>query len=857
MALTNGTKKLLRTDSLGIGRGAHYHVVYLNEQDGRGVMSFDDDHTHEVIWQPATEPQVDPMGNVLMEGSPAQWVVGPGPDGHTHQFEEVRTKAEKKKEDEEQVVKEVHRLYLEACDAESESLKAAKEADDFYRGEQWEPDVKRRLEGDNRAALTINFTQHYIHKLCGHQRKQRTDIQYAPVGDGDERVADAYSYVAKHVQEQCFFDREESKVFKDAAVPGRGVYNFRISFDRNLQGDILIEHYPWTDIVFGPHDKEDLSDCEYLVKSKMFSLAKLKQLWGDKVEDIEASHEMLMDPTREPTVGYATDNYSHPDRSWPAVMLGSQVLIDIARKNYRVLECWRRTYVKVSVLANSGEEFFFPAHGWSSKDVKKVETMPGFAVIDRTVPKMRITKVAGSRVLSDEDPAKLPIDDFFAVPVYCERRAGRFWGAVELVKDSQRELNKRRSQTVDIGNKIAGAYGWFYDSQTFPDNEKEKAKKNINKPGFFIEVNDSGKLPVQQEGAGFPAGIAELMDMAAQTVAAFLDTTVEDAGANTSNMAILTRQQQKLAGHEELFDNLSFSKRKLGRLLLHAIRAYYSPERIIRILKNRSVREDVNLGGQPLEEFSDAELYQILENAEVADYDVAVVESAWSPTSKMAMFSTLSELMAKGAPIPAEMLIELAPQIPEASKQKMLEQLAAQAEADSQAQQATADAEVEKTLAAKGIFTPRVQSLMSGQSGMAEGFAPEMPPQDPMMGGGMAEGSMVMPTGDAMQGAAQMMNAMPDEQGFDPSMPMPQGSMGDPNTVTPEVVASYAEEQAREERVMAMTQQMLEVVKQIQPPPITINIDNSKPRKTVGQIVTDQEGNKQAVFQDVPDEVVA
>lgn len=839
----NGPKSLKKTDAVGFGRNVHDHLVYINEEKGVGAMSpAKDGHVHQVVWQPyqpPTEPQFDPMtGQMIAEGMPEVpegWVISPHElDGHTHTLGEVPLKRAPKKELEETLVAEVHGLFRTARQIEGESFEKGKEADEFYDGDQWPHDKKTEREANNRACLVLNYAQHFINKLCGTQRRQRGDIKYAPVGEGDGRVADAYSYAAKHVQEQCFYEREEAKVFKDAAVPGRGLFNLYVNFERSLQGDIVVEHLPWFRAAFGEHEKEDLSDCEFLVKSRMYSLMKMKQLWPGKAEEIERDAEAFFEePTAHMT--YTGDQYAQSENR-NQIILGEDVLVDTVRKEYRVIECWRRKYEKVSVLVNLQDEFYLPAFRWNAKDIESVRLLPGFVVVERNLPKIRITKVAGSKVLSDEDPADLPVDDFFLVPVYNEKRGNKFYGKIEAIKDSQREVNYRRSQTVDIGNMMS-SYGWFIDDTIFPENEREKFKKLINKPGFVITLTQLERQPARVEGSKFPSEIANLIDMSANTIAQFLDTTVEDAGANTSGSAIHQRQQQKMLGHEQLFDNLAFAKRKVGRLLLHMIRKYYSPERILRILKNRSVREEIKLGDQGLEDFSDQEIVSMLETADAADYDVAVVESTWSPTSRMATFSVLSDLMAKGAAIPPDLLIQLAPDIPEAIRQKMLESLAAQSESDAQGAQAMADAEVEKTLAAKGIYTPRVLSMIQGGvgegGGMGEIPSPETPAMMPPEMGGMPPQASPAP----MEGLQEV----------SPLPPLtPEGQ-----ALSPEVILADVEKEERENRMMEMTAQLVEAVQKLQPPPVVVNNYLAKPSKSVGNIVRDPNGNAQIVVEDV------
>ena len=86
------------------------------------------------------------------------------------------------------------------------------------------------------------------------------------------------------MSDQNDFESEESEVCDDQRITGRGFFNMYIDYDTNIEGEIIIEQFSWDDCYLGPHKKKDLSDCEYLNKTKWFSGPKIKQLWPDKAD---------------------------------------------------------------------------------------------------------------------------------------------------------------------------------------------------------------------------------------------------------------------------------------------------------------------------------------------------------------------------------------------------------------------------------------------------------------------------------------------------------------------------------------------------------------------------------------------
>jgi hypothetical protein len=718
-------KSLKKLSRSGLGRAAHGHIIYLNDETGVGLCSTDMGHTHEIVYQPPVQPQLDEMGNEIAPGSPGGFFVQPALDGHTHEIQEYTLKAAKKKEDEAQVLADVRELFKTGRDLEKDSLKKAKESEDFYAGKHWDEQERNRLESLSRAAVTINKIEKNVDQICGMQRQERTDIRFVPQEGGDQKVADILNVTTKHILNRCFFSREESAVFEDAVIAGRGLFNVFVRFDSDLRGEIVVEKFPYLDVVFGPHEKLDLSDCEYLVKHRWFSKAKLEQLWPDKVDEIQKDFEDYLLP--EPHVQYSHDQYASSDNTYA---VGGDIMVNLAKKEYRVLECWRKVYEKASVVANAQEDFYFNAYGWDAKDLRSARTIPGFFVIENNITKFRVTKVAGGVVLSDEFPAELPADDFFVIPVYAKKRGYEFWGKVESAKDAQKYVNKNYSLALDIGNKMS-AYGWFYDGGTFPENEREKFKRLSSSPGFMIELTSVAQPPMKVEGTKFPSELINLMELGKNEITEQMNIIITPNGANESGNLFAQRRNDKLLGSEYLFDNLSFAKQKLGRLLIKLIQKYYTPDRITRIVRNASSKDPVELAGQPVDEFSDQDIMDMLTTTDLEQYDVEVTESTWSPSMRLSTFMLLSELARSGQPIPPEALLEFA-DMPSDVRNKLVSMMAQQGQAQASAEQAKADAEIQKTLIAQGQIPPAVQ-----QKFLIQQPQEEQPPMEANQGPGI------------------------------------------------------------------------------------------------------------------------
>ena len=736
----------------------HYHIVYCDHDAGVAQCApAADGHTHEIQYTPAQPPipeqppgQDPNTGQPIppqpgQPGQPSQITVMPSEDGHMHDgLIAYVPEQSKSKDKDDKVVSDVLTLFKTAMELERESRRDAIRAEDFVWGEQWDVSLKNKLEGENRACLTINKTGKYINQLCGHQRMNRMSLGVLPTEDGDESIAEVLNVVMSHDFEQCNYPREESLVFKDQVTMGRGSVNVKMDFTNDLQGKFVAERMEWDHVVYGSHRKHDLEDCEYQVKHKLFSIAKIRQLWPKFAKELETAKEVVdsvagldaeeQSEVRDMHVTFPDSQYAHSDNKYPVTVDGV-TMVDVAKKEYRVLECWRRQYRKVFVAANPKAELFINLHGWKREDAESVAYLQGFQLVETTMPQMRITTICSGLLLSDSDPADLELADFHTVPVYGEKRKDRFKGLVHDAMDVQRELNKRRSQTIDICNRMA-SYNYYVTPDTFIDEtELERFKRESSTAGAVFTVTDEDRPPRASEGIKFPSEVAALQQQSDVDLREMIDVTVEPTGSREAAQSLAQRQKMSLMGKEEYFDNLAFANRQVGRIWLSFVQRYYSPQRILKIFGQRAAKEQVEINGQPYDPAIHLqELEQKLKDADLTKYDVSIGESAYSPTMKMSTSATIQEIAARGGPVPPQMLIDSL-DVPETKKRKMMKMFEQSQEAEAQTASNSRNMEIEKTLIAQGMIPPKVaQEFGVGQAVPQQGQQPQQgaQPQPPM-----------------------------------------------------------------------------------------------------------------------------
>ncbi len=718
----------------GNGLKPHRHICFLDSGRAVAMCSTEEGHLHEIVYIPAVPaqeeiPEVpeqqDPVsgeiipgqpGQPAVEGKPERWEMAPAEDGHTHTdlegafiTEEIPRKNPQKPMDNAEIIKEVHQYFKAAWENEYDSYQKMLVSEDFYMGNQWTESEKNYLTQRDRACLTINDTAKEINKLAGHQSQSKTDFKLQPVGGTDQGVCDIGNIVIKNITEQCYYEREEAKVFLDGIIGGRGNFNLYVDKMRNPEGDIKIERFSPKDVRYGEHEKEDLEDCEFLLKDKMYSLGRLKAMYEDFADELDTAFTNMdaLKAILAPNEDKSRDPYDQGTETQISLLSGEIKIIDVERKELRVMELWRKRFIKVPVVVNTEFNFYYDGYGLTKQVLKSIKTLEDFFIVDRVVPKIVLSRVCGMSVLEYQNPANLPADDFFMVPFYCNKRNGEYWGKIEDIKDLQREVNKRHSQAIDIGNKCAG-YGYVYDSQTFANKKDEdNFLKNRSSAGFAIKVQDSANPPKEIVGGEFPAVISQLLTLSHQNISELMNITVNPNGANESNSMFTYRQKLLFAGNQYVMDNLKFTKVQLGRLLVKVIQDLYSAERVWDILvdENSKAEGGLQIGGKPFVEYAFEDIERLLNDNDLTKTQVIVTEGVYSPSIRMSIFAILAELKQGGAEVPLELLFEFA-DLPKDVKDKVLVQLNTSAEAAGVEQKDKNATELIKTAMGKGQPMP-------------------------------------------------------------------------------------------------------------------------------------------------------
>ena len=681
--------ELKKTSTYG-KKKQHYHIAYFFN-DIEGITSTNDDHSHKIINIPSQSPVFDTI-NPEIQINPAViggWQVQES-DNHTHLIEDYipKPKSLEKKSDEE-IISDALEIIGEIDKIEEPSIVKAEESFDMYCNNQWPEQLKSELESKDRAAVTANKMEQKHDILVGYQTQNRTEPKFYPVEGGDAITADILQYLFKDIFENCNYQKEKSKSFSDTIKVGRGLFNIYEDYTKDIRGEIVIERFPWRQAGFNSHNKEDLSDCESMYKYKWYSKENVKAMYPDIV--------ITESDNRKNKTGKVYDKLDDK-------YIHSEYFQSKNGKNVKVIELWRKIFERSYILVNSNDNFVYNSYGWKDSDINSVLTIPGFYKIPRVNEKYRVTLFTENVLFEDS----YVNEKFYPlVPVYAKKEDDNFWGKLETVKDMQVMINKSWSLFIDILNKIAG-YFWIIDSNTFDNiNEENNFKNNSSASGGVFKIADINRPPIKQEGVKFPVEIVKAIELFNYELREIMNIDLSMLGLGSENSGVLLKQKiaQQLIGNDYIFDNLSFAEKQVCRIVINKIKKIYTPDRIYRIienLNNRDINNPIQIAGKPLTEYPPEEIMKILEVSDWEKHDTIISESAESPSVMMTSYLSLIDMAGRGAQIPQELFMELAP-IPEAIKNKVRNGMMIQSKQEMDMENKKYDTEIQKTVLSKTL----------------------------------------------------------------------------------------------------------------------------------------------------------
>ena len=601
----------------------------------------------------------------------------------------------------------INECYTEAKSAWQGFFDELQEDYRFYMSDQWSAADLALAEKKKFPALNLNYIKKTIDLVSGYERQNKGDIKVLPIEGSDEFISEIMTKVIKWTMLQKNNEFISSQSFKDAIIGGMGFLEVYMDFDKDpINGDIRLRKISPFDMLLDPYfTSNDLSDADYIIRHKKVSKTKLKVMYPKMADKIEALQGGIVsdDIVRTPQV--------------PSDRKTKMLVVEYWHKVYKQADFLINTQSPGEVHQFDGTEEELMATLLENPHFKVIKKKIPQIHLTTTIDKQLIVYDGISTQSKTEYPF-IPIFCFHESS-YVDDVSLKIQGLIRSLKDAQREKNKRRSAIQQAINTMPHS-GFMVPNNSVDDIN---TLRNSAGPGKIIKYNAQKGKPEPIMPPPMPSSIMQLEMMFGDDIkhiGANPDMLGMQQGKNDPGITIQLRQRQGLTSLQEIFDSYSYAKRMLGRIIIDLIGDHFSNGKIKRILGDylpydmqkaqmveqiKQIREEMQqikpptTAGMIPENQEDQIALQQVENQKLAAqnqimameqeiarlqdglqevdqeeaefwakfdelrvtarFDVAIDETANSPTSRVADLASLTQSAQYGVPIPPEAIVEL------------------------------------------------------------------------------------------------------------------------------------------------------------------------------------------------------
>lgn len=541
-------------------------------------------------------------------------------------------------EDKDKLIKEIRRNLRAYTDHFRGWRTEAREAYDFFAGNQWSDEDKQILVAQGRPAVVFNRIARTINAVTGLELQNRQEVNYKPITTDDTGVNDLMNCAAKWTRSNCDAEDEESEAFQDTLICGIGATETLMDYSTDPDGMAVVERCDPFEVAVDPRAKKrNFDDAKWTARAKGYSKEEFDALGyldedGNPI-DPEGKESDIWGDDADVSIGHADDEYKHDDTSEDNKQKDDTYTV--IKYQYICEEVFYRVASQGQIVELTEDEH---------EAIKAVLPQLGIKAVRQTRKVYKQAIVCRDTILEESES---PITGFSIrfITGLRDRNNNIWFGLVQLMKDPQRWANKWLSQIQYILNSNAKG-GIMYETDAFANPKKAKAE--WNKPDSWSEVNQgaltNGKILPKQPPA-YPDGIDRLLQQALTSINDVPGVNVEMLGIADRNQPGMIENSRKDAGVTILasfFDALRRYRKEQGRVLMMFIIKYISDGRLVRL------------------DGPNAKYVPLLKDGLTAKYDILVDDAPTSPNMKEKTFGVVSQMLQvalqSGIPIPPEIL---------------------------------------------------------------------------------------------------------------------------------------------------------------------------------------------------------
>jgi len=498
----------------------------------------------------------------------------------------------------------------------------------FEAGDQtlWNEIYSANLPANRRRNFNFNRIRRVVNMISGHQRRNRKSTIVTPVENGDAETADQFSKILMWSSQQEGVLETISESFHGALVTGMNLLQVWVDYRSDpISGNIRVDNCPYNSFLIDPFfRKADLSDCNALWKRSYLTKRECVSLLPDKTDDIMG---LAGNDSRDGKFQFMPETYNY----------GMKNLLTYDEYYYRDYRSQ-----KMMVDTQTGE-----ALEWKHQDEDRLKEFlrqyPQVTLIEQEISTVNLAIVVQGKVMYD-GPNPMGIDRYPFVPVlgYYNPQmpyfSDRIQGVVRGLRDAQYLYNRRKVIELDILESQISS-GWKYKEDALV-NPKDIYMSGQGK-GLALKTEAMMTDVEQIMPPQIPPSMIQLSEILGKEIMEISGVNEELLGSAMDDKAgvlSMLRQGAGLTTLQNLFDQLDFSQKQLGKIMLDVIQTNFTPGKVKRIIEQEPT----------------AQFY----NKAFGKYDAAIEEGLNTTTQRQMQFAQLLQLREVGVPVPDDILLE-------------------------------------------------------------------------------------------------------------------------------------------------------------------------------------------------------
>jgi len=529
----------------------------------------------------------------------------------------------------------------------------ADKCNNYFIGQQWDPNDVALLNAQRRPALTINKIISTISNVLGEQIHNRSDISFQPRSGAPAELAETLTKVFRQISDANQLDWKRSDVFCDGIITSRGFYDVRLDFTDSMMGEVKIDHLNPKNVLIDPDAEEyDPDTWNDVFVTKWMTWQDIALLYSKADAEYLKSRDASFFPYGYDSIERERDRFGFYYNK--GYYLGPWDQGDVIR-NIRVIERqWKKLdNQKHFVDLKTGDMRPIP-EAWDEAKIQMISQQYGLGVTKKLVKRIRWTVTADNVVLHDDWS---PYQHYTVVPYFPYFRRGKTVGLVENLLGPQEYLNKVTSQELHVINTTANS-GWIVQTGRLRNITIEELEQRGAETGLVLEVEGSPGDVVQKINPNqTPSGLDRFSYKAEEhikSISGVTDYMSGNAREDVSAKAVAANQSRGSLNLSKPLDGIARTDYLLARNILSIVQEYYTEPRIMNIVSNRVTGDAEQIEvNQP-----DPATGTILNDLTVGEFDVIVSSTPHRETLEDSQFEQAVSLRELGVKIPDDVLIE-------------------------------------------------------------------------------------------------------------------------------------------------------------------------------------------------------